>query len=78
MASTYTRNIGIEKPGTGDKSGTWGVTTNVNFDIIDDGINGQASIAITGSQDLTTTDGTAGSDGSNKISAELRLTRRYI
>ena len=67
MASTYTRNIGIEKPGTGDKSGTWGVTTNVNFDIIDDGINGQASIAITGSQDLTTTDGTAGSDGSHKV-----------
>lgn len=67
MASTYTRNIGIEKPGTGDKSGTWGVTTNVNFDIIDDGINGQASIAISGSQDLTTSDGTAGSDGSHKV-----------
>ena len=67
MASTYTRNIGIEKPGTGDKSGTWGVTTNVNFDIIDDGINGQASIAIAGSQDLTTSDGTAGSDGSHKV-----------
>lgn len=67
MASTYTRNIGIEKPGTGDKSGTWGVTTNVNFDIIDDGINGQATIAISGSQDLTTTDGTAGSDGSHKV-----------
>jgi len=67
MASTYTRNIGIEKPGTGDKSGTWGVTTNVNFDIIDDGINGQATIAISGSQDLTTTDGTSGSDGSHKV-----------
>lgn len=67
MASTYTRNIGIEKPGTGDKSGTWGVTTNVNFDIIDDGINGQATISIAGSQDLTTTDGTSGSNGSHKV-----------
>ena len=33
MASTYTTNTGIEKPGSGEQSGTWGDTTNTNFDI---------------------------------------------
>jgi len=40
MASTYTTNLGIEKIGTGDQSGTWGDTTNENFDIIDRAVNG--------------------------------------
>lgn len=62
MASTYTQNSGIEKPGTGDQSGTWGVTTNTNFDIIDRAVHGQVSIAISGSTNLTTNDGSL-SDG---------------
>ena len=33
MTSTYTANNGIEKIETGDQSGTWGETTNTNFDI---------------------------------------------
>jgi len=35
MASSYTTNYGIEEMATGDQSGTWGVTTNYNFDILD-------------------------------------------
>ena len=35
MASTFTTNFAIEKPGTGEQSGTWGTTTNLNFDIFD-------------------------------------------
>ena len=35
MPSTYTSNTGIEKPGSGEQSGTWGTTANTNFDIID-------------------------------------------
>jgi hypothetical protein len=62
MASTYTQNSGIEKPGTGDQSGTWGVTTNTNFDIIDRAVHGQASIAIFGDTTLTTNNGSP-SDG---------------
>ena len=45
MASTYTVNTGIEKPGTGEQSGTWGTTTNTNFDIVDRAINGVGSIS---------------------------------
>lgn len=66
MPSTYTQNVGIEKPGTGDQSGTWGVTTNTNFDIIDRALHGQATISISGSQDLTTNDGSV-SDGAHTV-----------
>ena len=66
MASTYTKNTGIEQPGSGEQSGTWGTTTNTNFDIIDQALHGQASIAISGSQDLTTNDGST-SDGANTV-----------
>ncbi len=57
MASTYTNNTGIEKPGSGEQAGTWGTTTNSNFDIIDQALHGQVSIPISGSRDLTTSDG---------------------
>tara|TARA_B100001057_G_C22852261_1_gene951412 strand:- start:498 stop:1511 length:1014 start_codon:yes stop_codon:yes gene_type:complete len=70
MASTYTQNTGIEKPGTGDQSGTWGVTTNTNFDIIDRAAHGQVSISISGSTDLTTSDGAL----SNGIAPVIVLT----
>lgn len=67
MASTYTQNIGIEKPGTGDQSGTWGATTNLNFDIIDRAINGVVTITLAGTtHTLTTSDGTL-SDGMYKV-----------
>lgn len=66
MASTYTTNTGIEKPGSGEQAGTWGTTTNRNFDIIDQALHGQVSLAITGSRDLETTDGAA-SDGANTV-----------
>ena len=58
MASTYTANLGIEKPGSGEQAGTWGTTTNTNFDIIDRAINGVLSLSLTGTTTtLTTTDG---------------------
>lgn len=67
MASTYTANNGIEKIGTGEQSGTWGSTTNTNFDIIDRSLNGVGSITLSGtSHTLTTTDGVA-SDGHYRI-----------
>ena len=35
MASTYTTGFSLEKIGSGEQDGTWGTTTNHNFDIID-------------------------------------------
>jgi hypothetical protein len=67
MASSYTSNTGIEKPGTGDQSGTWGTTTNLNFDIIDRALNGVGSITLSGTtHTLTTSDGTL-SDGMFRV-----------
>ena len=66
MASTYTANLGVEKIGSGEQSGTWGTTTNTNFDIIDRAINGVGAITLSGtSHTLTTSDGIL-SEGGNK------------
>ena len=68
MASSDTSNNGLEKIGTGEQAGTWGATTNTNFDIIDRAINGVGAIDIGSgtTHDLTTTDGTL-SDGHFKV-----------
>ena len=67
MPSTYTNNSGIEKPGSGEQAGTWGATSNNNFDIIDRALNGVGTITLAGtSHTLTTTDGTL-SDGQYKV-----------
>ena len=47
MASSFSTNLGIEKPNTGELSGTWGDVTNFNFDIFD---------SVLGSSDLTASD----------------------
>ena len=67
MASSYTSNNGLEKIGTGEQAGTWGATTNTNFDILDRAINGVGAITLSGTtHTLTTTDGTS-SDGHFKV-----------
>ena len=72
MASTFTTNIGVEKPGTGDKAGTWGTMTNTNMDLVDEATNGVVSVTLsaTGSSgspnDLPITNG-ASSNGRNKF-----------
>jgi hypothetical protein len=67
MVSTYTTNGGIEKIGSGEQSGTWGTTTNTNFDIIDRLTNGVGAITLSGTtHTLTTSEGTL-SDGMFKV-----------
>ena len=66
MASTYTSNTGIEKIGAGEQAGTWGNTTNNNFDIIDKALNGAVTLTISGDTTLTTSDGTV-SNGQARI-----------
>lgn len=63
MPSTFTSNTGIEKIGDGEQTGTWGDTTNLNFDIVDRALNGSVSIVLSGTtHTLTTSDGVL-SDG---------------
>jgi len=71
MASTYTTFLGLEKPGTGEQSGTWGNTVNTNMDMVDQAVDGIISVTLsatgsTGSPNsLPITDG-AVSNGRNK------------
>lgn len=71
MPSTFTLSSGIEKPGSGEQSGTWGTTVNTNMDIIDRSMNGVYELGLTGTTStLQTTDGTL-SDGMYRF---IRLT----
>ena len=72
MPSTYTTNLGVEKIATGEQSGTWGTTTNTNFDLLDSAIDGIISVNLSSTgtsgspNDLPITDGTT-SNGRNKF-----------
>ena len=73
MASTYTDNLGIEKIATGEKAGTWGDTTNTNFDLIDEAVDGADTV------DLGAT-GTSGSPNTQTIleGSSSKFRKRFI
>lgn len=67
MPSTYTSNNKIQKIATGEQSGTWGATTNTNFDLFDTAIDGSVTVTLSGTtHTLNIPDGSAG-DGRNKV-----------
>lgn len=67
MPSTYTPNNNIEKPATGEQTGTWGGTANVDFNLLDQSLDGILSLAVTGAPvTLPITSGTV-SNGRNRI-----------
>ena len=71
MPSTYTVNLGIEKPATGEQSGTWGETVNENSNILDEAINGVVTITLSsagssGSPNTIAITNGASSTGRNK------------
>lgn len=67
MPSSYTPNLGIEKPADGEQDGVWGDVVNDNMDILDRAINGSITLSLSGTTStLTTTDGTL-SDGQYKL-----------
>jgi hypothetical protein len=45
MASTYTSELRIEKIATGEQSGTWGTTTNTQYDLWEAAISGTTTVA---------------------------------
>lgn len=47
MPSTYSPSLGIQLIPNGDQSGTWGTTTNVNWDLVDEAVAGVISITMT-------------------------------
>ena len=65
MASTFTTNFGLEEIGSGEQSGTWGDTTNFNFDILDR-IVAYKAVALSGTtHNLTVREASPGSGTEN-------------
>lgn len=63
MPSTFSTNLGLELPATGEQSGTWGTTANLNIGtLLEQAISGFFTQAITDGADTTITmpDGAAG------------------
>ena len=60
MASSYTSELRIEKIATGEQSGSWGTTTNTQYDILESAISGTVTVAFAsnGNDTLTTANGT--------------------
>lgn len=67
MSSTFTANNGIEKPGTGEQTGTWGATVDANYDLQDSAIDGSVAITLSSTTaTLPVTNGVA-SNGRFKV-----------
>lgn len=67
MPSTYTTNLGLEKPATGEQAGVWGKTANLDYDFLDTATDGSVNIPLPASTyTLLTTDGQP-SLGRNKV-----------
>ena len=59
MASTYTTELRIEKIETGAQAGTWGTTTNTQYDLLESAISGTSTVAFVsdGNDTLSTANG---------------------
>ena len=53
MASTYDNNLRLREMGTGDESGTWGIRTNENLELIGEAL-GYGTEAVSGTTHTTT------------------------
>ena len=67
MPSSFTTNFAIEKPATGEQSGSWGTTTNHNFDIFDR-LAGYKSVTVSGTTHTLTVRPSSPSSGSSNAS----------
>jgi len=73
MPSSFTTNFAIEKPAVGEQSGTWGTTTNHNFDIFDR-LAGYKSVTVSGAtHTLTVRPGSPSSGSSNASDGMYRV-----
>lgn len=67
MPSTFTTNLGIQKPADGEQDGVWGDVVNDNMDIVDRAVNGQLTLMLTGTSSTLTTSNGIPSNGQYKM-----------
>jgi hypothetical protein len=81
MASTYVNDLRLNELGTGDASGTWGTITNLNLELIGEGLSYGTQDCFTTDADATTTVADGASDPARSMyfkvtsSATLTATR---
>ena len=51
MSSSYTPSLTLTQIGNGEQSGTWGTTTNTNWQLIEDAVAGVAQVSVSGTSD---------------------------
>jgi len=65
MASTYVNNLRLNEMATGDGSGTWGTTTNLNLELIGQALGwGTRAVANASTDNITIADGASDADRS--------------
>ena len=67
MPSTYTLNLGLEKPATGEQAGVWGATVNKTFDFLDTSTDGNVTVPLSASAYTLITNQGVDSEGRNKV-----------
>lgn len=67
MPSSYTTNLVLEKPATGEQGGVWGNTANSSYDSIDEAIDGSLTITLSASSYLLSTQRGFPQQGHNKV-----------
>ena len=67
MPSSFTQNLGLEKPATGEQAGVWGVTANISYDSIDQATDGNLPIQLSANAYQLGTSQGAPSEGRNKV-----------
>ena len=75
--ATYVNNLRLKEIATGDESGTWGTSTNINLELITDGLSyGTKQLAADANETFTMPDGTADDSRSFylKITSAVSLT----
>jgi len=78
MASTYVNDLRLNELGTGDASGTWGTITNLNLELIGEGLSYATQDCFTTDADATTTVADGASDPARamyfKVTSSATLT----
>ena len=78
MASTYVNDLRLNELGTGDASGTWGTITNLNLELIGEGLSYGTQDCFSSNADATTTVADGASDPARamyfKVTSSATLT----
>jgi len=77
MASSFTTNFAIEKPNTGEQSGSWGDTTNFNFDLFDR-LAGYKSITLSNASSTLTVRPSSPSQGSSNVQDGMYRAIKFV